>query len=181
MSVSNVSPKPVAGRLRPAALAALATRVGEMLKRHSIMLVTAESCTGGWVAQAITAVPGSSAWFERGFITYTNIAKHEMLGVPAATLRAHGAVSEPAVCSMAEGALRHSHAQISLAVSGIAGPGGATKSKPLGTVCFAWAGCGRETRSRTEHFTGDREAVRRQAVVAALQGVLDFLHDAESV
>ena len=179
MPVSNASPKPVAGRLRSAALATLAARVGKMLKRHSIMLATAESCTGGWVAQVITAIPGSSAWFERGFITYTNIAKHEMLDVPAATLRTHGAVSEPAVRSMAEGALRHSHAQISLAVSGIAGPGGATKTKPLGTVCLAWAGCGRETRSRTEHFSGDREAVRRQAVFAVLQGVLDFLHDAE--
>lgn len=143
------------------------------------MLTTAESCTGGWVAQVITAVPGSSAWFERGFITYTNSAKHEMLGVPAAVLRAHGAVSEPTVCSMAEGALRHSHAQISVAVSGIAGPGGATRSKPLGTVCLAWAGDGRTTQSRTAHFTGGREAVRRQAVLAALQGVLGFLRDGQ--
>lgn len=175
MPASTTALKPV--RLRPAALAALAVRVGKMLKRHGVLLVTAESCTGGWVAQAVTAVPGSSAWFERGFITYTNIAKQEMLDVPAATLRAHGAVSEATVCRMAEGALRHSHAQISLAVSGIAGPGGATQAKPLGTVCLAWAGCGRETRSRTGHFSGDREAVRRQAVFAALQGVLDFLHD----
>ena len=175
MPVSTTSLKPV--RLRPAALAALAVRVGKRLKRHGALLVTAESCTGGWVAQAVTAVPGSSAWFERGFITYTNIAKQEMLDVPAATLRAHGAVSEATVCRMAEGALRHSHAQISLAVSGITGPGGATQTKPLGTVCLAWAGCGRETRSRTGHFSGDREAVRRQAVFAALQGVLDFLHD----
>lgn len=141
------------------------------------MLATAESCTGGWVAQAITAVPGSSVWFERGFITYTNIAKHEMLDVPAAVLRAHGAVSEATVCRMAEGALRHSHAQISLAVSGIAGPGGATRSKPVGTVCLAWAGDGRVTRSCSMRFKGGREAVRRQAVFAALQGVLDFLRD----
>lgn len=145
--------------------------------RHGLMLTTAESCTGGWIAQAVTAIAGSSAWFERGFITYTNSAKQEMLDVPAAVLRAHGAVSEATVCRMAEGALRHSHAQISLAVSGIAGPGGATRSKPLGTVCLAWAGDGRVTRSRSVRFKGGREAVRRQAVLAALQGVLDFLRD----
>ncbi|MDP1709128.1 MAG: CinA family protein [Gammaproteobacteria bacterium] len=155
----------------------LAAQVGRTLKRQGLMLATAESCTGGWVAQAITAVPGSSVWFERGFITYTNIAKHEMLDVPAAVLRAHGAVSEATVCRMAEGALRHSHAQISLAVSGIAGPGGATRSKPVGTVCLAWAGDGRVTRSCSMRFKGGREAVRRQAVFAALQGVLDFLRD----
>ena len=173
MPATKLAHKP--NRLRLEALATLSARVGKALKRHGILLVTAESCTGGGVAQAITAAPGSSAWFERGFITYTNIAKQEMLDVPAATLRAHGAVSEATVRSMAEGALRHSHAQIGLAVSGIAGPGGATQTKPLGTVCLAWAGCDRATRSRSEHFSGDREAVRRQAVLAALQGVLDFL------
>jgi len=141
------------------------------------MLATAESCTGGWIAQAVTAIAGSSAWFERGFVTYTNSAKQEMLDVPAAVLRARGAVSEATVCRMAEGALRHSHAQISLAVSGIAGPSGATHSKPLGTVCLAWAGDGRITRSCRVRFKGGREAVRRQAVLAALQGVLDFLRD----
>lgn len=158
-------------------LIALARQVGRELNRRGLMMATAESCTGGWVAQAITSVAGSSAWFERGFITYTNTAKHEMLAVPTAVLRAHGAVSEPTVCHMADGALRHSHAQISLAVSGIAGPGGATRSKPLGTVCLAWAGDGRTTLSRRIRFKGGREAVRRQAVLAALQGVLDFLRD----
>lgn len=162
---------------RKATPATLAAHVGRALKRRGLMLATAESCTGGWIAQAITAVSGSSAWFERGFVTYTNSAKHEMLNVPTAVLRAHGAVSEPTVCSMAEGALRHSHAQISLAVSGIAGPGGATRSKPLGTVCLAWAGDGRVTHSCSVRFKGGREAVRRQAVLAALQGVLDFLRD----
>lgn len=179
MSASTALRKRISHGSEAASLATLAARVGRALKQRGLMLATAESCTGGWVAQVITAVPGSSAWFERGFITYTNIAKHEMLDVPAATLRTHGAVSEPAVCRMAAGALRHSHAQISLAVSGIAGPGGATRSKPLGTVCLAWAGSGRTTRALTVHFTGNRAAVRRQAVLAALQGVLDFLRDEE--
>ncbi len=157
------------------ALTRIARNLGIALKKHGVMLVTAESCTGGFAAQVITSIHGSSEWFERGFVSYTNIAKHEMLGVPAATLETHGAVSEATVRAMAEGALEHSHAQVSLAVSGIAGPSGGTPQKPLGTVCLAWARAGRVTQSRTTHFSGDREAVRRAAVQAALQGVLDFL------
>ena len=162
-----------------AELELLAGQVGRALQRHGLMLATAESCTGGWIAQAVTAIAGSSQWFERGFITYANIAKQEMLGVQADTLQHYGAVSEPTVCAMAEGALRHSHAQISVAVSGIAGPGGATADKPVGTVCLAWARLGMVTHSNTMHFSGDREAVRRAAVMAALRGVLEMIQDSD--
>lgn len=155
----------------------LSAKVGDALRRRGFMLATAESCTGGWVAQAVTAVAGSSRWFERGFVTYTNIAKQEMLGVRAATLAEFGAVSEQTVCEMAQGALNNSHAQIGLAISGIAGPGGATLDKPVGMVCFAWAVIDVPVRSRIEHFLGNREAVRRQAVLAALRGVLAALHE----
>jgi nicotinamide-nucleotide amidase len=162
-----------------AELELLAGQVGKALQRHGMLLTTAESCTGGWVAEAVTAIAGSSQWFERGFITYTNLAKQEMLGVQADTLQRYGAVSEPTVREMAEGALRHSHAQISVAVSGIAGPGGATVDKPVGTVCLAWARLGHVTRSSTMHFLGDREAVRRAAVMAALRGVLEMIQDSD--
>lgn len=160
-------------------LETLSREVGEVLRRHGLMLVTAESCTGGWVAQTVTAVAGSSRWFERGFVTYTNIAKQEMLGVGARTLAEYGAVSEQTVREMAEGALNNSHAQVSLAISGIAGPGGAVPGKPVGTVCFAWAREGAPVRSRTEHFAGDRAAVRRQAVITALRGVVAILERAD--
>ena len=120
-------------------LYALAEKLGAALKARGLMLTTAESCTGGWIAQAVTAVPGSSAWFERGFVTYTNIAKQEMLGVAEATLIAHGAVSEPVVREMVVGALTHSHAHIALSVSGVAGPGGGTPAKPVGTVYIGLA------------------------------------------
>ena len=116
----------------------LATQVGEALKAHGLMLATAESCTGGGVAQAITEVAGSSAWFERGFVTYSNLSKQQMLGVRESTLMQHGAVSEMTVREMVEGALKHSNAQVALAVSGIAGPDGGTPDKPVGTVWFAW-------------------------------------------
>jgi len=158
-------------------LETLSAQVGDALRRQGFMLATAESCTGGWVAQTVTAVAGSSRWFERGFVTYTNIAKQEMLGVRAATLAEFGAVSEQTVREMAQGAINNSHAQISLAISGIAGPGGATLDKPVGMVCFAWAGIDFPVRSRTEHFLGNREAVRRQAVLAALRGVLAILDE----
>lgn len=153
----------------------LAADLGETLRRQGLMLAAAESCTGGWVAQAVTAVPGSSEWFERGFVTYSNAAKCEMLGVQAQTLERHGAVSEAAVREMAEGALVRSHARVALAVSGVAGPGGGSRDKPVGMVCFAWVLAGQPTRAATRYFSGDREAVRRQSVQAALQGVLDLL------
>src|SRR5215212_6047614 len=136
------------------------------------MVATAESCTGGWVSEAITMVPGSSAWFERGFVTYTYISKREMLGVRGETLEEHGAVSLPVVEQMVTGALERSHAQVAVAVSGTAGPAGGTAQKPVGTVCLAWGLKGRATHSETQHFGGDREAVRRQSVVYALERVL---------
>jgi nicotinamide-nucleotide amidase len=139
------------------------------------MLVTAESCTGGWIAEAVTMVPGSSEWFERGYVTYTYISKREMLGVRQSTLGAHGAVAEEVVREMAEGALERSHAQVAVAVSGVAGPGGGTPGKPVGTVCFAWAAKDKATRAQTKRFDGDREAVRRRSVEHALRGVLETL------
>ena len=161
-----------------AALDAAAAAVGAVLQRRGLMLTTAESCTGGWVAQVITGISGSSEWFERGFVTYTNTAKQEMLGVAQGTLEKFGAVSEEVVREMADGALGRSHAAVSLAVSGIAGPGGGTPLKPIGTVCLAWAAKGTPARSRVEHFSGHREAVRRKAVYASLQGVLEFIASA---
>jgi nicotinamide-nucleotide amidase len=153
----------------------LAQRVGEALKSRALMLVSAESCTGGWLGEAITAVPGSSDWYERGFITYTDISKREMLGITASTLEQHGAVSEQTVKEMVAGALTASHAQVAVAVSGIAGPAGGMPGKPVGTVCLAWALKNGEPIAETRHFAGDREAVRRQAVERALAGVLDLL------
>lgn len=158
-------------------LETLSEKVGECLLERRLMLVTAESCTGGWMAQAITAAAGSSQWFERGFITYSNTAKMEMLGVRAATLDRQGAVSEATVQEMAEGALTHSHGQVAVAVSGVAGPGGGSLEKPVGTVCLAWAGRGAPTHTRRIQLLGNREAIRRQAVAVALQGILDYLRD----
>jgi nicotinamide-nucleotide amidase len=152
-------------------LETLARDVGDALKNRNWMLATAESCTGGWVAQAVTAIAGSSAWLERGFVTYSNQAKQEMLGVQAATLAANGAVSQAVVREMAAGALRHSHAQISVAISGIAGPDGGTPDKPVGTVWLGWAWPDGDKQQRF-CFAGDREQVRRQAVEIALQEVL---------
>lgn len=151
---------------------ALARRLGDALARKQAMCATAESCTGGLVAGAITDIAGSSGWFERGFVTYTNEAKMELLGVPASTLAEHGAVSEPAARAMAEGALAQSRAHISVSVTGIAGPGGGTPEKPVGMVCFAWAGRGLPTTSMTRHFPGSRADVRRASVTAALEGLL---------
>ncbi len=159
----------------PPALSELARTVGEGLARRRLYIATAESCTAGLVAAALTAVAGSSAWFERGFVTYSNVAKEEMLGVAVTTLLDHGAVSEAVAGEMAVGALRHSHAQVALAVTGIAGPGGGLPDKPVGTVCFAWAALGLVPRHQTWRFAGDREAVRHQAVAHALQGVLTLL------
>ena len=153
----------------------LAARVGAALKRRGLMLATAESCTGGWVSEAVTMVPGSSDWFERGFVTYTYISKREMLGVREATLEKHGAVSEEVVREMAQGAIARSHAQVAVAVSGVAGPSGGTRDKPVGTVCFAWSTKKGKLKSATKRFAGDREAVRRQSVAHALEGLLVML------
>ncbi len=140
-----------------------------------MMLATAESCTGGGIAQALTDISGSSAWFERGFVTYANAAKVEMLGVRKATLDAYGAVSEATVREMAEGALAHSHADVAVSVSGVAGPTGGTPEKPVGTVWFGWALRNGSVHTRLHQLSGDRAAVRAQSVEIALQGVLDLL------
>lgn len=161
-----------------AKLRLLSEAVGVALLRHHFMLTCAESCTGGWVAAVVTATAGSSNWFERGFVTYSDDAKQEMLGVPAATLSAHGAVSEETARAMAAGALAHSHAQIALAITGIAGPAGGSPSKPVGTVCFSWCIEGTSAISETRIFPGDRETVRRSALIHALSGLLSRLEGA---
>lgn len=156
-------------------ISVLSVEVGEALSERGLMLATAESCTGGWVAQAVTSVAGSSRWFERGFVTYANVAKQEMLGVDAKTLALFGAVSEAAVREMAAGAISHSHADIALSVSGIAGPGGGSEDKPVGTVWFGWAVKEGETSALRLALHGDRQTIRRQAVGAALEGVLKIV------
>jgi len=155
----------------------LVQRIAERLAARGALLATAESCTGGWAAQALTALAGSSSWFERGFVTYSNAAKEEMLGVRAETLARHGAVSEEAAREMALGALSRSRAGVAFAITGIAGPSGGSAAKPVGTICLAWALRGGAPRSETRHFAGDREAVRRQAVERALAGVLELLDE----
>ena len=150
---------------------ALATRVGRRLKARRAMLVTAESCTGGWIAQTVTAISGSSGWFDRGFVTYSNEAKQQMLGVKSATLKKHGAVSEETAREMAKGALRKGRGSIAVAVTGVAGPTGGSAAKPVGMVCLAWA-TKKNQWSETRRFRGNRESVRRQSVVHALKGIL---------
>jgi nicotinamide-nucleotide amidase len=153
----------------------LAEQIGDRLKRSKQMLACAESCTGGFVSKVITDIVGSSEWFDRGFITYSNEAKQELLGVPSETITEHGAVSEQTARAMAAGAIRHSQAAITLAITGIAGPGGGRLDKPVGMVWFAWAMQDGMVASETQQFLGDRDAVRRQAVAHALQGVLKRL------
>jgi nicotinamide-nucleotide amidase len=158
------------------ALDELAARVGGRLLEQNRKLATAESCTGGWVAKCITDIAGSSAWFDRGFVTYSNAAKQDLLDVKAATLEGQGAVSEATASEMAQGALAHSEADVAVAISGIAGPGGGVPpGKPVGTVCFAWVVSEGPSCVETRHFAGDREAIRRQAVARALEGLLDVL------
>ena len=157
----------------------LATQVGGALKMHGLLVTSAESCTGGGIAQAITEIAGSSEWFERGFITYSNESKSALLNVPAALIAQHGAVSEEVAKAMADGALANSKAQIAVSTTGIAGPGGAVPGKPVGTVCFGWARkehtTGHATRTECLLFTGDRQSVRQQAVAHALKGILELL------
>ena len=153
----------------------LAAELGNKLHAHGWMLATAESCTGGWVGQLLTSLPGSSRWYERGFITYANDAKIEMLGVPAETIDQYGAVSEETASAMAAGALRNSHAQAALAISGIAGPGGGTPQKPVGLVCYGWALEDGTVMSSTCRLDGDREEIRSRAVAASLRGLIDLL------
>jgi nicotinamide-nucleotide amidase len=157
----------------------LVARLADALRQRGQMLATAESCTGGLIAGACTDLAGSSDWFERGFVSYSNAAKAELLGVPAALITAHGAVSEPVALAMADGALRHSAAQRAVAVTGVAGPGGGTAAKPVGLVWLAWARRSADgaihTRALARHFGGDRAAVRLATIVCALQGLLDDL------
>ena len=150
----------------------LAGQVGSLLQANGQKLATAESCTGGWVAQCLTAIAGSSNWFERGFVTYSNEAKQEMLGIDAQALLTLGAVSEATAGAMANGALRHSRADWALSITGIAGPSGGSADKPVGMVCFGWAGPDSLTEVETRIFSGNREAVRSQSVAHALGGLL---------
>jgi len=156
----------------------LAIRVGNKLRDARLMLATAESCTGGMVATAITDISGSSGWFERGFVTYSNQAKAEMIGVPPELIEKYGAVSEPVAHAMAEGALRNSRAQVSLAITGVAGPGGGTPEKPVGMVSFGWSNR-LHTSVETLVFKGDREQIRVQAAVHALRGLLALIDEQE--
>jgi nicotinamide-nucleotide amidase len=156
-------------------LARLAARVGRHLRESGLVMATAESCTGGWISKALTDIAGSSDWFSEGFVTYSNFSKKRSLGVPQAVLQKQGAVSESTAKIMARGALRRSRADIVVAVTGIAGPGGAVAGKPVGTVWFAWAirrGRRVQVTSEIRHFRGNRETVRRKTVQVALEGIL---------
>lgn len=146
----------------------------EQLNAQSLMLATAESCTGGGLAAAITDLPGVSRVFDRGFVTYSNDAKIELLGVPRAVLEAQGAVSAETAAAMVEGALAHSHAEVAISITGIAGPDGGTPAKPVGLVYVAW-GKTRDIQTARCHFQGDRAAIRRQAIETALQETIRFL------
>jgi nicotinamide-nucleotide amidase len=152
----------------------LATKVGQALEAKRLLMATAESCTGGGVAQAITEIPGSTGWFECGFVTYSNASKTEMLEVPAALMAQFGSVSEEVAAAMAEGAVANSAADVAVSTTGIAGPTGAVPGKPVGTVCFGWAR-GDHTYTERLVFAGDRQSVREQTVVHALQGLLRFI------
>lgn len=152
----------------------LASRAGRALQTRGLLLATAESCTGGGIAHAITEVAGSSEWFERGFVTYSNSSKVELLDVPIALIDQFGAVSEEVAQAMASGAVIRSNAQVGVSTTGIAGPGGAVPGKPVGTVCFGWSN-GRSTVTERLVFQGDRQAVRQQTVVHSLRGLLHFL------
>ncbi|MBF0470389.1 MAG: CinA family protein [Gammaproteobacteria bacterium] len=152
----------------------LTIKLAARLPQHGYRLVTAESCTGGLIAAACTALPGSSLWFERGLVTYSNSAKESLLAVSPETLRAYGAVSEETVAAMVRGAVAGEPSIVAVAVSGIAGPGGGTPRKPVGTVCLGWQWPGEGVLCRTFHFSGDRSVVRTQAVMAALRGIVEL-------
>lgn len=158
----------------PRPLGELARQVGEYLIQRGWQVTTAESCTGGGVSYWLTSVPGSSAWFEDGFVVYANRSKSQRLGVSSQTLDSFGAVSEPCVRELTEGALNESGADIAVAISGIAGPGGGTEEKPVGLVHFAWQTHER-IRVRHEVFPGDRQAVREAAIRMALEGLIGLL------
>ena len=152
-----------------AELEGLAAELGAVLLRQGWLLASAESCTGGWLAQTVTSVAGSSAWFDRGFVTYSNAAKQDMLGVRSTTLWQFGAVSEETAREMAQGVFAHSAAQVVIAITGIAGPGGGSAEKPVGMVCFGWAASGLPCASSTQYFAGDRRQIRAASVDFALR------------
>lgn len=154
------------------------TEIGAVLRARGELLATAESCTGGGLAALLTAVPGSSTWFDRGYVTYSNRAKIEMLGVPALLVATHGAVSEKVVRAMAEGAMEHGHAQVAVAITGIAGPSGGSPEKPVGTVWIGWSRRGQHTRATRFNFAGNRDAVRSESVRAALLGLHALINEA---
>ncbi len=153
----------------------LAIQLGEIALSHDYLIATAESCTGGGVAEAITRIAGSSQWFDRSFVTYSNNAKTEMLDVQQQTLDEYGAVSEQTAREMALGALKHSHSDIVVSITGIAGPGGGSEEKPVGTVCFAWGDRIAEIITATVLFKGDRQSIRMQSCMMALQGLIDLI------
>jgi nicotinamide-nucleotide amidase len=169
--------RPCYGQLRmdDVTLSSLAAKLGAALKARGYTLALAESCTGGMVAQEITNIAGSSAWFDRGFVTYSNQAKIEMLGVSCKTLDTYGAVSEQTANEMALGALKNSHAHVSGSITGIAGPDGGTPEKPVGAVCFAWSEINKPTSTTTKHFEGNREEIRQQATIEMMAGLIDRL------
>ena len=151
--------------------------IATVLLQKKWLLCSAESCTGGWLAKSCTDLSGSSSWFDGGFVTYSDQAKQNLLGVKQTVLKQYGAFSEEAVIAMAEGALQHSTANISVAITGIAGPSGATIGKPIGTVWFAWAIKDFNVTTKLHHFSGDRETIRRQAVIIALKGIIKNARD----
>ena len=153
----------------------LTIELGQRLKKREWKLVTAESCTGGGLAYFITDIAGSSEWYERGYVTYSNTAKQQLIGVQATTVEKFGAVSQQTALEMAEGALTQSEAQISVAITGIAGPSGGTLTKPVGTVWFGWAGIHMDTITEMYCFEGDRAAVREQAIEVALRQLIDCI------
>lgn len=159
-----------------ATLTEAADLLGESLRQHGLMIATAESCTGGWVAKCLTDTAGSSDYFYTGLVPYCNEAKQNLLGVTERSLAEHGAVSEPVVREMVAGTLSTTGAQVAVAVSGVAGPGGGSDEKPVGTVWFAWGRTPTDIECVVEHFSGDRDHIRRQAVLFALQGVRSFLN-----
>ena len=156
-------------------LESLSAELGALLIEKNYFFTTAESCTGGWVGQSLTSVPGSSSWYGCGFITYSNVAKHQILDVSKDTLNSHGAVSQEVVEEMIDGALKKSKANLGVAISGIAGPGGGTKERPVGTVCLAWKLNDLPTLSVTELFEGSRQEVRFKSVSKALKEAINLL------
>ena len=153
----------------------LSTQIGDLLKAKRYTLALAESCTGGLASATITDIAGSSAWFENGFITYSNAAKQSMLGVSEATLNQYGAVSEQTASEMVAGALNHSQANLAASITGIAGPAGGSADKPVGTVCFAYAIKNQPVTIITHHFTGNRQAIRHQSVIQLLNGLIALI------